>query len=137
MIQRIQTLWLFLAALMCAGLFYFDIYRSGLETIRVNDHYPSLLLAIVITALPLVSIFMYKNRTRQRNMVLISMLLTIGFIALVLMRVTNLNDGSSAPADGTYWIGSVLPVIAVVFLVLAIRGIRKDNKLVKSLDRLR
>src|SRR5690606_14748787 len=101
------------------------------------DHYPSLLLAIVITVLPLVSIFMYKNRTRQRNMVLISMLLTIGFIALVLMRVTNLNDGSSAPADGTYWIGSVLPVIAVVFLVLAIRVIRKDNRLIKSLDRHR
>lgn len=137
MIQRIQTLWLLLAALVNAGLFYFDLYRSDLKVIRVGDHYPSLLLTIVITALPLLAIFMYKNRTKQRNMVLISMLGTISFVSMILMRVTNLNDGSSAPVTGSYWIGSVLPIIALVFLIMAIRGIRKDEKLVKSLDRLR
>ena len=137
MIQRIQTLWLFLAALVNAGLFYFDLYRSDLKIIRVGDHYPSLLLAIVITALPLIAIFMYRSRTKQRNFVLISMLDTISFVAMILMRVTNLNDGSSAPVNGSYWIGSVLPIVSLVFLIMAIRGIRKDDKLVKSLDRLR
>ena len=65
------------------------------------------------------------------------MLGTISFVAMILMRVTNLNDGSSAPVTGSYWIGSVLPIISLVFLIMAIRGIRKDEKLVKSLDRLR
>jgi hypothetical protein len=145
MIQRIQTLWLLLAALVNAGLFVFaqykaDIMQNGVavtQYIRVNDHYPSLLVALVITALPMFAIFMYKNRTKQRNLALVSLVATVGFIATTLMRVRNFNNGTSAPVNGTYWIGSVLPVISVIFLFMAISGIRKDEKLVKSLDRLR
>jgi hypothetical protein len=40
-------------------------------------------------------------------------------------------------ATGSYWIGSVLPLVADVFLILAILAIRKDENLVKSMDRLR
>ena len=80
---------------------------------------------------------MFGNRKRQRTMALLSMVFTLGFLALTLMRVGNFNNGSSAPANGSYWIGSILPIISVIFLILAIRGIRKDEKLIKSLDRLR
>ena len=145
MIQRIQSLWLFLAALANAGLFFFDQYHAdvtvngaaAVHSIKVNDHFPSLLLALVITILPFAAIFMFGNRKRQRTMALLSMVFTLGFLALTLMRVGNFNNGSSAPANGSYWIGSILPIISVIFLILAIRGIRKDEKLIKSLDRLR
>lgn len=39
--------------------------------------------------------------------------------------------------DGNYGIGSVLPVAAIILLIIAISGIRKDEKLVRSVDRLR
>ena len=145
MIQRKQSLWLLLAALVNAGLFYFALYKSDIiqngitvvQNVRVNDHYPSLIVALVITLIPAIAIFMYKSRTKQRNMALFAVVANIGFIASTLMRVSNLNNGTSAPVNGTYWIGSVLPIISVVFLFMAISGIRKDEKLVKSLDRLR
>jgi peptidoglycan/LPS O-acetylase OafA/YrhL len=146
MIQRIQSIWLLLAALCNAGLFYFDFYRSeilanGVTTVthlRVNDHYPSLLIALVITVIPLVTIFMFKQRKRQRMMAVLSLVFTIGFISSVIMRVGNVTN-DMAPGTGTssYWIGAVLPIIAIIFLVMAIRGINKDEKLVKSTDRLR
>jgi FtsH-binding integral membrane protein len=144
MIQRIQSIWLLLAALCNAGLFMFDLYRvdeaaatAGARNINVVSHYPSLLIAIVITLLPFIAIFMFKNRKKQRLMALMGMVLTIGFLALTLMRVTNVNNATSAPTTGSYWIGSILPVLAIVFLIMAIRGIRNDERLVKSMDRLR
>lgn len=146
MIQRIQSLWLLLAALCNAGLFYFDFYRADLLTngvtavthLRVNDHYPSLLIALVITILPLVTIFMFKQRKRQRLMAVLSLVFTVGFISSIIMRVGNFtNNMASGTGISSYWIGAVLPVIAIIFLIMAIRGINKDEKLVKSTDRLR
>jgi hypothetical protein len=147
MIQRIQSLWLLLAALCNAGLFYFDFYRAELTnngvvlntSIRVNDHYPSMLIALAITLLPLVTIFLFKQRKRQRAMVALGMIFTIGFISEMIMRVTNFSNGIAPQTSGTtnYWIGAVLPVVAIIFLFMALRGINKDEKLVKSLDRLR
>jgi hypothetical protein len=96
-----------------------------------------LLLALVITVLPFVAIFMFGNRKRQKTITLLSMVFTIGFIALTLLRVSSFNNGTSAPTNGSYWIGSVLPVVSVIFHFLALQGIRKDEKLIKSLDRLR
>ena len=145
MIQRIQSLWLFLAGLLSACLFVTWLYKAhqltnGMDTeqlIRVNDHYPSLLLAVVMTLLPLVSIFMFKNRKRQRSLTVISILSVIGFLALTLMRVSDFNNNNPDAGSGTYGLGAILPVAALIFLILAVRGINKDEKLVKSLDRLR
>lgn len=145
MIQRIQSLWLLLAALVNAGLFYFDLYRADVvkngqtvvDGLRINDHYPSLLIALVITILPLVIIFMYKQRKRQRSIAILGIVFNIGFISTVLMRVGNYTNSPAAPANGSYWIGSILPLLSMIFLFLALKGINKDDKLVKSLDRLR
>jgi hypothetical protein len=54
------------------------------------------------------------------------------------MRINNLNHTTApTPANGSYQLGSVIPVVVAVFLILALRGISKDEKLVKSMDRLR
>lgn len=146
MIQRIQSVWLLLAALCNAGLFFFDFYHADVVTnglaavqhLRVNDHYPSLLMALAITIMPLVAIFLFKKRKQQRTVVILSIVFTIGFISNILMRVTNFNNSvTPAPTGGSYWIGAVLPALAIIFMIMAIRGINKDEKLVKSLDRLR
>jgi hypothetical protein len=145
MIQRKQSIWLLIAVLLNAGLFCFDLYRqttntNGVEmttSLRANNTFSLMLLALIATVLPLISIFLFKNRKRQRGIVLLSIVSVIGFLALMIYYVKNLQSATTPPASGSYWVGSVLPVISVIFMIMAIRGINKDNKLVKSLDRLR
>jgi phosphatidylserine synthase len=145
MIQRKQSLWLFLAALLNAGVFLFNIYETktvvnGVETlghIKIGDDLPALLIAIVMVLLPLVTIFMYKDRKRQIRMSAMGIVATCSFITLMLARVGKLSKQTPPPTDGNYWIGMILPFVAIIFLILAIIGIRKDEKLVRSADRLR
>ena len=92
MIQRIQTIWLFLAALMGAGLFMFDLYAGNKmvdgvtvkESINALNNYALLLIAVVVTILPLIAIFMFKSRKRQKMMSIMSIVANIGFIALTI-----------------------------------------------------
>ncbi len=142
MIQRKQSLWLLIAALLNAGVLYFGVYRyhimeNGVDTlkeVRVNDHFPSLLIALVMAILPLITIFMFGNRKRQIAMSFLSILAVCSFVTIALSRTRNLN---ALPSSESYWVGALLPVAAVVFLFMAIIGIRKDEKLVRSVDRLR
>ena len=145
MLQRKQSIYLFIAALLNAGVLYFDLYRThtlvnGTDTpgqLRVADHYPSLLIALVMILLPLVTIFMFGNRKRQLRLSFVSIFSVLSFTVLMLARITILSKLATPPTSGSYWIGAVLPVISLVFVVLAIMGIRSDEKLVKSVDRLR
>ncbi|MCW3123765.1 MAG: hypothetical protein JWQ38_3257 [Flavipsychrobacter sp.] len=145
MIQRKQSLWLLLVALLNAGVFYFDVYHyhnivNGLDTtgvLRVGDHYPSLIIAVVITLLPLVTIFMFRNRKQQMRMIAYNLVAESTFVAMLLTRVTRLEKLTPPPTSGTYWIGAILPIVAIIFLIMAMIGVRKDDKLVKSVDRLR
>lgn len=145
MIQRIQSLWLFLAALVNSGLFLFDIYHghvmtNGVDTVvsmRINDKFHLVIMALVIVVMPLVAIFLFKDRKRQRMVTVLSIIFSLSFLATMLLRTSKFSEVYPAATNGSYWIGSVLPVISVVFMVLAIRGIAKDEKLVRSQDRLR
>jgi hypothetical protein len=143
MIQRKQTLWLFLAALLNAGVLYFPLYKYTMVAgspdllLRVSDHYPSLILAVVMIFIPVVTIFLFGNRKQQMRLTIYSIVAELAFIGTLILRTTSLNKQIPAPISGSYWIGSILPVIALVLLFMAIAGIRKDEKLVKSVDRLR
>jgi peptidoglycan/LPS O-acetylase OafA/YrhL len=140
MIQRKQSLWLLLAALINAGVFFFDLFTrhtvvNGVETIepyRANQHFPLLLIGIVMTALPLVTIFMFGDRKRQVRMCFAAIIAIISFVSKTLM-----DTKVDPPTTITYAVGAVLPVVALVFVVLAIIAIRKDERLVRSMDRLR
>ena len=147
MIQRKQSLWLFLASLLGAGVFYFDLYKIHVTTkegvgtvsaLRVGDNYPLLLTALVMCILPLITIFMFKQRKRQMNMTIVSIIATALFIAMGLWQVSVYLKGLVLPTSGgTYGIGLILPAASFVFLLLAIGGISRDEKLVRSVDRLR
>ncbi len=145
MIQRIQSLWLFLAGIFCAGTLYFDLYKWQFDAttsispklLRVNDNYMSLLIVLISTILPLVAIFMFKNRKKQKRISIISIIINLLFIGTILLREQMEKPLKPMPISGTYMIGSLLPAFSIVFLFLAISGINKDEKLVKSIDRLR
>lgn len=150
MIQRIQTIWLLVAALLSVTLmldwytgyvYKADIAQGfGVSVTRltVTSHFPTLIIAVIMIVLPIIAIFMFRNRKQQRALILVSLLSCISFISVNLMRINNFNTTTSpAPVNGNYQVGSVVPLFVMLFLILALRGVNKDDKLIKSMDRLR
>lgn len=145
MIQRIQTVWLFLAALAGAGLFYFNVHKAVVikenaevvEKLGAGNNFILLLLALVLIVLPLVAIFMFKNRKSQKRMAMLGIVANAGFLAAAIMLIGNITNKVPGPKDSSYLPGIVLPIVCIVFITLAIRGINKDEKLIRSQDRLR
>ena len=104
----------------------------------VRTFIPLFIIAAVITILPLVAIFLYGNRKRQRGTAWVSIISIFSFFSVMLMRVSNLKNGSPTVSHFEYVLPGVLVTVGgLIFLILALRGIRKDERLIKSLDRLR
>lgn len=147
MIQRIQTVWLFLAAMMNGLLFIMKLYHAEAPTVmgtssmehfgvRDSGNLPLFIAAAAITILPLVAIFFFGDRKRQKGLVIGCIIANIGFFILAYMKIgqyKSLHEGAKVSFD----FGLLLPIVAIVLLILAIRGINKDEKLIRSLDRLR
>lgn len=142
MIQRIQSVWLLLGALLNACTIFAPFYNVPVtegvnKSIIAANNYPSLLLTITVVILPLITIFMFKKRKQQIKMSIISIVGTILLITFMVSRVTGLLKSMPQITGGTYWISSILLPLSIIMFILAIIGIRKDDKLVKSTDRLR
>lgn len=141
MIQRIQTIWLLLCA-ACAGLafkipfgtsFVSEVGTDNVGGLEMTAANTMLVLPIVslIIINALVAIILYKKRNIQiliTSIVLISTLACLGI--MIYMAGFQVEYRSIA-------YGIVAPFLAFIFSLLALKGIRKDNKLVKNLDRLR
>ncbi len=152
MIQRIQSVWFFLASLINGLLFlpsiklYKDVTPGGAgipgmasavgreEYLGATTSLPLMIIAAVITLLPLVAIFLFKNRKQQRGLAGLAIVGVLAFVAVMVMIVASY---AKHPGDSYLVPGPVLPVVGLVFIFLGIRNIRKDEKLLKSLDRLR
>ncbi|AQW93734.1 DUF4293 family protein [Elizabethkingia anophelis] len=129
MLQRIQTIWMFLAVLAAVFLFY-----TG-QDVDVLGTTPVITIATVILILiSLLSIFSYKNRKRQILLNNISIFINALLIGLLVYWLLNLPGGISFPEKG---IELTFPLIAIVGLIIANVYIKKDEKLVKSVDRFR
>jgi hypothetical protein len=141
MIQRIQTLWLFLAGVAGLLTYKLPLWSGRLtdDTLRTFTGAESLLLfAVIILAclVGFVAIFLYKNRKTQKSLAFLGMLLSIGIIAMEYFFVEDFKK--SLQLKGSTWqFGALMPVIMVILFFLAYQGIRKDEKMIKSLDRLR
>jgi glucan phosphoethanolaminetransferase (alkaline phosphatase superfamily) len=99
----------------------------------------SLLLFAVIVAtclLGFVTIFLYKNRTLQKNLAFVGMILSIAIIALEYFIVEDFKTLQNFKTSA-WKFGAIMPGLMVVFFFLAYQGIRKDEKMIKSLERLR
>jgi len=139
MIQRIQTVWLFLAALFAALTYKFPFYTGNVinkEKVQVYENLvaSSSFLLLIFTAVlvggTIYVIFMYKNRKQQ-------IWLTVGALGLSIINIILYFSELKKFISGSMSLTSVFALAIPVFLLLAISGIWKDEKLVKSLDRLR
>jgi len=149
MIQRIQSIFLFLASAACFALFGLPfastdkpVANSELfsdAAYQITDHIALIILFAGSGLLSLAAIFLFNNRPLQINLSRVAFIAAI--IGFVLGIILFLNDGMvqngdnlPAPSDG---IGSALPILSGILILLAMRAINKDEKLVRSSDRLR
>ena len=162
MIQRRQTIYMLLSAIVSALLFImplasfnacgnvmrftiFGIHNPvGTITLSTTYTWPLVVLTVLMTIVPLITVFLYKKREIQVRLCRIDMLMTIIFIGLVflyyendLTKVIAAVEGDEYQLDMAYFVGMAMPLVSLILEILAIRGIKKDIELLKSIDRLR
>ena len=113
MLQRIQTVYMILSILVMGALYmWFPVVEDAAKNVVIDKSEPLVLgLILAPVVLTLISIFNFKKRQHQ----------------FVLNRLSIILN----------FVGVLLPIISIVFLVLANKAIKRDEDLVKSVDRLR
>ena len=137
MIQRIQTIYLLLAFVVTGILLFFIplwTMNDSKEYYFMQSQVYTILLGLS-TTLSLFSVVSYKKRQNQFVIGRLNIILNLILLGLFVYRSLNLSG--ETPSVSEKDIGMFLPVIAVVLLVLANKAIKKDEDLVKSVDRLR
>jgi hypothetical protein len=141
MIQRIQSVWLLLAAvcgiaLTRVPLFIGTLADNLVKLVMATESLLLFALSICLAALALACIFLYKKRTLQFKLSVVGIIASIALIGLEVWHIENFKT-ANALVKGSYYWGGLFPIAMVIFFTLASRGIYKDERLVKSLDRLR
>ncbi|CAM1351883.1 MULTISPECIES: DUF4293 domain-containing protein [Tenacibaculum] len=144
MIQRIQSIYLLVAGIISGGLtFLFSLWsNSQTNTIYILDLFSgnsilekSIPVLFFISALvSIVTIFLFKNRQLQFVLNRLNILINLFLLGVLIYLSQTLSGEASVSEKG---IGMFFPIIVVLLLVLANRAIKKDEDLVKSVDRLR
>lgn len=164
MIQRIQSVFLLLAALLLVAALFFPIWSetdfdkleraelnvyelryekitedgSRSELIDLKQTFYLSIFLFVGAAIALFSIFQYKNRLRQIQLgALNSLVIGASFLVSYLVYITKAELLVKPETQGDFGLGFYLPIVALILNSIANRFIRKDEKLVRSADRLR
>ena len=165
MIQRIQTLWLAFVIIVAGASFFFPIvdfafdFKSmptvqhyGLfpqestpdsqQFIQITPAWSLVFMQIGVSIIALISIFLYKNRQVQLKFVASGLLLVTIYIAfLFFVKIDGLEKAIqqeySMPQIIYNKISISFPVLQLLLFIIAQRAIRKDDRLVRSSDRLR
>jgi len=125
MLQRRQTLWMFLVVLSAFSL----LLLVGNEIIIAK------LSCFVLVLVGIISIFSYKKRRIQILLNIINMIINALLIGFLLFHLLSLSGGNNFPEKGIGFLA--FPVISIVGLIVANRFIKRDEELVKSVDRFR
>jgi len=137
MIQRIQSIWLLFAAVCVFLTLKFSTYvgtnKDLIPSTFLNGvaTLPLIFVTLAVGILTLITIFLYTNRKFQLRLTILAVLLEAGLVFLYY------NEIQTFIGKGTFSITAILHVAVIVFLILAARGIRSDNKLIKDSNRLR
>jgi hypothetical protein len=147
MIQRIQTLYILIAASLIGLLFTLPFaeiaannkfYLFNIQGIVhngevVENGLPILLFVAIILIVHIAAIFMYKKRVRQMRLLVFAILLMLGLFGMFYFFTFYSFKGFEV----SFKIAVVFPLIAIILDYLAIRNIGKDEALIRSIDRIR
>jgi 4-amino-4-deoxy-L-arabinose transferase-like glycosyltransferase len=128
--QRIQTVFLILTSFISiVFLFVPLVIRRDAATFFVKNNLPAAAISIAIAAICIVAAACYKNRALQRRLAYLSIffILIQAIIIYLLISETSFNLS----------LGLICPAAEIVCLLLAVRSVKKDEKLIRSMDRFR
>lgn len=144
-IQRWQSVWLLISAI-CVALFCFlpmaylsfegpeIMQEDSVSFISPSDNWVVMIVGLLAALLLVLAIFSFKDTKRQKLMTVVATVLIVVSAACAYL----MTSGVKADGANVEWLGSILLLPgAVVFALLAYRGIRHDEKLLKAADRLR
>ncbi|MBN9299029.1 MAG: DUF4293 domain-containing protein [Filimonas sp.] len=142
MIQRVQTIWLLLAS-VCGFITLNTSFYTGIPKVLptpppailltdINAKYNVILLVltVAIALASLIAIFLYKDRKMQLKISIAALIASLGCVAFYFKLVQDFTTGR-------YTLTSAIVFAIPVLLFFAVRNIYRDEKLVKSVDRLR
>lgn len=139
MLQRIQSVFMVCAtACMIITLFIPIGKMPHFQQLNVMEHTPLLITTLISVFFPIYNLFQFKRRKQQIRICLYSIFLYVIVMSLAHYYVHE-DPLTFSPAIvlSKLTMGSLMPVAAVIFQILAIRSIIKDDKLVRSMDRFR
>jgi len=135
-LQRIQTVYLIISALIMGALYvWFPLIVSEANEVIIFKNEPIVLgLLIGSVVLTMIAIFKFKKRQLQFVLNRLNIILNFVLLGVFVYRSLTLSGETLVSEKG---IGVLLPIISIVFLVMANKAIKRDEDLVKSVDRLR
>ena len=143
MLQRIQSIWLLLAAAFAAITFRFPFYSGDrvVDAVTNTSAHVDLnatttiwlsIITVLTGVIGFVTIFLFDNRKLQLRLCYLGIFLTLIMLIMFFLEV-----GNYVPGKGTFALSCIFYFAILAFYILAARGIWKDEKLIKNMDRLR
>ena len=152
MIQRIQSIFLLASFCFLVPMFFAPVaellYPTGEilvfnmtgfyqtdagATVMISNQYSIAAFGMLICALNLIAIFMYRRRVLQLRLCIYNMLMLAGLTGVIFFVTGNVQNVHSV----SFRLPIVFPVVAIILHYLAFRGIRKDELMVQALSRIR
>lgn len=136
MIQRVQTIWMLLAALALFLSLKFPFYSGSLaesgayETVTATNNILLLILTSAVGTGILINVFLFKHRSIQFRIMIAAILLEC-LIIFLFIRETH------AFSAGNFSLWAAMHPLVILFLILAAKGIYHDSKIIKESNRLR
>jgi len=148
MLQRVQTIWMILAAIAVFLTMKFAFYSGilvlqnsadaaaatvaagGYHLITATDNFIILILTSALGTGIIINIFLFKHRSIQIRIIIAALIVECLIVFLYFRQTANYSQGN-------YNIWSILHILIIIFLILAAKGIYKDSKLVRDSNRLR
>lgn len=158
MIQRIQSVYLLIVVLLSASVFFlpisskigitdtsvifkmdtFNIYQlKGADTVVINNVIFNTFINAAIGLLALFALFKFKSRGLQVKICKTLLLICAAFIALLFYETDRMIPGSSTDFKTIYLPAIYAAVVMPILVFMALKAIRKDDDLVRSVDRIR
>lgn len=140
MLQRLQSVWLLLASLLAFTTLKLSFFSGNILVNNAKEYQrftamssiPLMILTVGVAFASLITIFLFKDRKLQ--MKINAAILAVSLINIVLAY---LQTGNFIVNEWTYDLTSLIYLAIPIFLIFSLRGIYKDEQLVKSIDRLR
>ena len=136
MIQRIQTIWMFIAAVAVFITLQFAFFSGTLisdnsfYSFTAKDNFILMVLTSALGTAILINIFLFKHRSVQFKICIIALLTECLIVFLYIKQTKQFSNW-------TYDLWAIFHLVIFIALILAMRGIYKDNKLIKDSNRLR